>query len=108
MTYYRYYMLQRPPAPGAYPKPQGNSVIAAADFDGKTEIDSLGCYAWGYVDYSEPVSPYLLQRYDMAASGEVPDPCKDCEIMRDNILREAVADEREDDDEEIGYDYKNI
>ena len=55
MTYYRYYMTQRPPGPGAQPRGSINIVAYDAKTDG----------AWGYIEYKEPLTDKQVENYEL-------------------------------------------
>ena len=57
---YRYYLTQRPPAPGAIPRGSKNTV----SFDTKQEVDGLE--AWGYVEYDKPLTDEQISDYELS------------------------------------------
>lgn len=66
---YRYYLIQRPAMPGAFPKPQGNRVLSIENYDERTFCEEIDREAWGYVEYEKPVSAVLLHNYEMVEGG---------------------------------------
>lgn len=62
---YKYYLTQRPPMPGAFPKPQGNEVVEICDFGGQRLCREIGREAWGSVTYKRPVSEVLVNSFEM-------------------------------------------
>ena len=62
---YRYYMLFRPPMPGAIPK----GACEVVDFPDKRYCPEVDRTAWGYVEYEQPLSPQEVVRYEMAVAG---------------------------------------
>lgn len=57
----RYYLTQRPPAPGTFPgKPHGMEA-----YDAKRYIDEIGRSAWGWVEYQEPLSEGQISDYEL-------------------------------------------
>ena len=48
----RYYLTQRPPAPGSFP---GKPVNMKA-FDNRKHVEEIGRPAWGWVEYEEPLT----------------------------------------------------
>jgi hypothetical protein len=56
---YRYYLTQRPPSIGTHPR--GTTEVVA--FDERTKID--GIEAWGYVEYSQPLSESQIDDYEL-------------------------------------------
>lgn len=67
MIIYRYYLTQRPPGPGTFPK-QG--ALHLSEFARKTMVDKINRRAWGYVDYNRRLSVQEVHQYEMIA-GEV-------------------------------------
>ena len=65
---YRYYLTQRPPAPGAIPRGSKNTV----SFDTKQEVDGLE--VWGYVEYDKPLTEQQISDYELT---ELTDDLKD-------------------------------
>ncbi len=61
----KYYSTQRPVTPGSFPKPEGNKVLDAVNFDDKTYIEELGREAWGYVEYERPLSEEEMQDWEL-------------------------------------------
>lgn len=57
----RYYLTQRPPAPGTFP---GKPVEIKA-FDSKGYVGEIGCRAWGWVEYKEPLSQEQVDDYEL-------------------------------------------
>ena len=57
----RYYLTQRPPAPGPFPgKPHGMEA-----YDTRKYIDEIGKPAWGWVEYQEPLSEGPVSDYEL-------------------------------------------
>lgn len=67
---YRYYLTQRPPMPGSFPKPQGNKVLALKGFGTREPVAETGRSAWGYVEYERPLSKVLLADFEMIEGGK--------------------------------------
>jgi len=63
---YRYYSLQRPVMPGSYPK--NATVININNYDDRTLIDDIGRLAWGYIEYSEPLTKQACNDYELEPS----------------------------------------
>lgn len=66
---YRYYSTHRPLSIGTFPKPQGNKVLDIQNFDDRTFCEEIGREAWGYVEYELPVSPVLLENFELMEAG---------------------------------------
>lgn len=61
----RYYLTQRPPMPGAFPKPVGNAVINVVSFDERVFVSSINHEAWGYVEYEYPLLQKDVEDYEL-------------------------------------------
>ena len=57
----RYYLTQRPPAPGTFP---GKPVNMEA-YDQKTYIEEIGRQAWGWIEYREPLTEKQADEYEL-------------------------------------------
>lgn len=65
----RYYSTQRPFGPGTFPKQDGSEAIT--NFDGPTSCEEIGGReAWGYIDYKYPLSPTLVQEYELVPASK--------------------------------------
>lgn len=64
---YRYYSTQRPVMLGGYPKRE--TVEGIHNFDNKTFCDEIGCEAWGYIDYREPLTKEQADAYELTMGG---------------------------------------
>lgn len=59
----RYYSCQRPVGPGTYPKMAGS--VGVFNFDEPTYCAEIGCDAWGYLDYPEPLDADKVRQYEL-------------------------------------------
>lgn len=68
---YRYFCLERPPAPGAIPKGAINVVC----FDDKMDITDaktgINYGAWGFAEYDHPLSGDEVRSYELSHGVEV-------------------------------------
>ena len=62
---YRYYSTQRPLSPGSYPKPVENKVIEIQNFDNRQSVEEGKMQAWGYVEYTKPLTAKEMQDYEL-------------------------------------------
>lgn len=62
---YKYYFLERPPMPGAFPKPVDNEIKLVMPFDEKMILQSIGRVCWGYIVYKNPLSQQLIDDYEL-------------------------------------------
>lgn len=65
MARFRYYVTQRPAAPGAFPNPPSNRAVETFNFDRPTFIKEIGRAAWGYVEYERPISDVSAALYEL-------------------------------------------
>lgn len=68
---FRYYLTQRPPAPGAFPKPEDAKVLGLECFAEKRSVPMLHSQAWGYVDYDAPLTEKQISQYELRETGPV-------------------------------------
>ena len=64
----RYFSTQRPVAPGAFPKPADNKVLAVDNFDtfdGRKLCPAIGLEAYGYIDYEKPLTAEQSADYEL-------------------------------------------
>lgn len=59
---FRYFSTQRPVAPGTFPKKLGCEI---SNYPQKIYIDGLGFYAWGHIDYNEPLNDTEIEEYEL-------------------------------------------
>lgn len=58
---HRYYMLYRPPMPGAIPK----CTVSAEGFDSRRLVQEIGREAWGYVDCWRELTQDEIEEYEL-------------------------------------------
>ena len=61
---YRYYSTQRPVSIGTYPKENGDPVNIV-NFDRREPVDGGKMQAWGYLEYSEPLTAKQQAAYEL-------------------------------------------
>lgn len=59
----RYYSILRPIGPGTFPKTQ--EVIGFHNYDRRTYIPAIDHEAWGYIDYTAPLTDREASSYDL-------------------------------------------
>lgn len=62
---YRYYCTMRPPMPGAIPKPERGEILEVKDFGHKYFVAGEDIMAWGYVEYSRPLTEKTAEAYEL-------------------------------------------
>lgn len=65
---YKYYSLARPVMPGTFPK-KGN-VENIKNYDERILVDDIGRLAWGYIEYSEPITRAQCNDYELEPDRE--------------------------------------
>lgn len=65
---YRYYSTQRPLGPGTFPKKDGRETITNF-YVGKIFCEEIGREAWGFIEYSEPLTEKEMRDYELTAGG---------------------------------------
>lgn len=61
----RYYLTQRPVMLGAFPRPAENRIVKIGDFDQMRYCPEIGRNAWGYIDYTYPLSREEAEQYEL-------------------------------------------
>ena len=64
---YRYYSTQRPVMPGGYPNPIGNEPVEIVNYDSRQAVENSKVQAWGYLEYTLPLSPRECADYELKA-----------------------------------------
>lgn len=66
----RYYSTQRPLAQGTFPKKDGReTIVNFMSNQGKVYCEEVDCYAWGYIEYPEPLSKKEADDYELVEGG---------------------------------------
>lgn len=60
---YRYFLLLRPPLPGTFP--EAKTRIGLHGYGTRKFVESIRREAWGYVDYSEPLTKKQIDDYEL-------------------------------------------
>lgn len=63
---YRYYSTQRPISPGTYPNGE-NKPVSIENFDERQLVENGQLQAWGYLEYTEPLSQKEMKDYELKA-----------------------------------------
>lgn len=66
MKLYKYYLLRRPPAPGALPT---KGLFHIRDFNGCKLCKGVGNEAWGLALYTRRLEPEEVKQYELAYGG---------------------------------------
>lgn len=66
----KYFSTLRPVSIGTYPKPQGNRVDAIVNFDEAIFVAEIGRTAWGYIEYTHPLSAEQAAAYELIKGKE--------------------------------------
>lgn len=64
----RYYSTQRPVVPGSFPAQA--KVKEIHNFDQRTYCEEIGREAWGYIEYSQDITPQEAAAYELVKGGE--------------------------------------
>lgn len=62
----RYYATQRPIMPGAIPR--RSDITDIVNFDRRTFCPEIGRMAWGYVEFTNPLTQKEIDDYELAYS----------------------------------------
>ena len=69
---YKYYSTQRPVDIGTFPK-FGNEPIRIENFDNRIPVEDGAFRAWGYLEYSAPLTEKQADDYELRAAPDNPD-----------------------------------
>ena len=58
---YKYYLTERGPGPFCQPK----ECSSTKDFNEKKYIEEVGCKAWGYANYENPLTEKEINDYEL-------------------------------------------
>lgn len=58
---YRYYLTQRPPAPGTFP----NGASSLESYDYRQLVVEIGRPAWGWVEFETPLTDKQIFDYEL-------------------------------------------
>ena len=61
----KYYSIHRPVGPGTFPK-NGN-VVQIHNFDDRQQVPEIGCEAWGWIEYSQPLTEKEAASYELVS-----------------------------------------
>lgn len=95
---FRYYLSQRPPMPGAFPRFAAN----VEDFGERREVPGLNRPTWGIVEYEAPLTDKEMRQYELSEAGPFYMNKETGEILS----RQAML--RQFDDEYDGGDPTNV
>lgn len=103
---FRYYLTQRPPMPGAFPKPQGNRVWGIESFDEPRLVPMLHRQAWGYVEYESPLTREQMDDYELSEAGPFYMNRETGEVLSRQMMLKQFAEEYDGDDptNAVGWD----
>ena len=65
-----YFSTERPVSIGTYPKPQGNRIAAIVNFDEPIFVAEIGRTAWGYIEYTHPLTAEQAEAYELIKDKE--------------------------------------
>ena len=95
---FRYYLTQRPPMIGTFPKPKGNAVVAMESFDERRLVPMLHSQAWGYVEYEKPLEPKDVRQYELREAGPFFIDRNTGEMLSRQLMLHKYAEEYDGDD----------
>jgi len=61
----KYYLTQRPHSLGTFPDSKNNKAMGLHGYDNKEYVEDIGCDAWGYVTYKEPLTDKEISDYEL-------------------------------------------
>ena len=64
----KYYSERRPLLPGGYPAK--DKALQIVNFDERIYCEEIAAEAWGYIEYSEPLSAEQADAYELTLAGQ--------------------------------------
>lgn len=64
----KYYSERRPLLPGGYP--EKSKALQIVNFDERIYCEEIAAEAWGYIEYSEPLSAEQAEAYELTLAGQ--------------------------------------
>ncbi len=99
---YRYFSTMRPVSIGTYPN--NGKVVEIHNFDSRKMIPKIQREAWGYIDYSEPLTEKEALSYELVA--ERPADYEDKQLICDHLLETLKLTRGQSDLETLVFDPK--
>lgn len=62
---YKYYSIMRPVSIGTFP--DNGAILGIANFKNRQMVKSIGRMAWGYINYSKPLTEKQISAYELVA-----------------------------------------
>ncbi len=99
---FRYYLTQRPPMPGTFPRLAKNVV----SYEDRIEIPNLTSRVWGYVEYEAPLKLKQIREYELREAGPFYVNRETGEMLSRQMMLEQYRTEYNGDDPTncIGWD----
>lgn len=79
---YKYYSTQRPISIGTFP--DNGAIVGIVNFDTRKKVKSIRKTAWGYINYSKPLTEKQILQYELVAEGL--DDREDKQLICDYLL----------------------
>lgn len=84
----KYYSTQRPVSPGTFPREGAGRIV---NFDNKQFCEEIGCDAWGYIKYEEPLSAAQAEAYELTMGGMKTFWCVTTSVDDRGTVRAAIT-----------------
>lgn len=97
---YRYFSTMRPVSIGTYPN--NGKVVEIHNFDSRKMVSKIQREAWGYIDYSEPLTEKEALSYDLVAEGL--NDREDKQLICDYLLETLKLTRGQGNLESLNYD----
>ena len=85
----RYYSTQRPVLPGGFP--EKDKVERIQNFDHKEFCKEIGDEAWGFIEYSEPLTKEQADAYELTLAGMKTFWCVTTSVYDNGNVRAAIT-----------------
>lgn len=86
----RYYSTHRPILPGGFP--EKDKVERIQNLDHKEFCEEIGDEAWGFIEYSEPLTKEQADAYELVPTGMKTFWCVTTSVYDNGSVRAAITD----------------
>lgn len=97
---YKYYSVMRPVSIGTFP--DNGAILGIVNFDRREMVEAIGREAWGYINYSKPLTEKQISDYELIPEKSV--KVEDKQLICDHLLATLKLTRGQGDLETLVYD----